>query len=170
MPQSQFEQLDPNLIKTHRGKSYVGISTGAAIFNQKGLLFLAKRSLNARDEHGTWDVCGGGLEWGLTLEENMRQEMLEEFNITTSSPLHYLRLKEAFRTDHMGHKTHWLSIGYIVILSNDEVVQVKINEPDKFDEMGWFSLDNLPSPLHSLITPELIAMIKDTYHKVTATN
>lgn len=165
-----FEQLDPSLIKTHRGKSYVGISTGAAIFNQKGELFLAKRSQNARDEHGTWDVCGGGLEWGLTLEENMRQEMLEEFNIITNSPLHYVRLKEAFRTDQKGHKTHWLSIGYIVILSNDEVAQIKINEPDKFDEMGWFSLDELPTPLHSLITPELVDLLKVTYQKVTTTN
>jgi ADP-ribose pyrophosphatase YjhB (NUDIX family) len=125
-------------------------------------------SAYARDEHGTWDVCGGGLEWGMTLEQNMHQEMLEEFNITTKSPLHFLRLKEAFRTDESGDKTHWLSIGYLVILSEEEVSAVRINEPDKFDELGWFNLDNLPTPLHSLITPELITLIKNTYAKVTA--
>ncbi len=156
-----FNTLDPNTLRTHKGKSFVGISTGVAIFNTRGQLFLAKRSTGARDEHGAWDVCGGGLEWGLTLEENMRQEMLEEFNIVTDAPLHFLRLKEAFRTDQEGDKTHWLSISYLVVLSNEEAARVRINEPDKFDEMGWFDLDNLPSPLHSLITPEVITLLQE---------
>jgi DNA helicase-2/ATP-dependent DNA helicase PcrA len=95
-------------------------------------------------------------------------KMLEKFNITTKSPLHFLRLKEAFKTDESGDKTHWLSIGYLVILSEEEVSAMRINEPDKFDELGWFNLDNLPTPLHSLITPELITLIKNTYAKVTA--
>ena len=164
----KFEKLDPELLRAHKGKSFVGISTGAAIFNSSGQLFLAKRSTGARDEHGAWDVCGGGLEWGLTLEENMRQEMLEEFNITTTSPLHFLRLKEAFRTDHEGTKTHWLSIAYVVRLTDEEAVRVRINEPDKFDELGWFDLHNLPSPLHSLITPEVVELLQQKYSEITS--
>ncbi len=163
-----FSKLDSEILRAHKGKSFVGISTGAAIFNTRGQLFLAKRSTGARDEHGAWDVCGGGLEVGLTLEENMRQEMLEEFNITTDAPLHFLRFKEAFRTDQDGDKTHWLSIGYVVVLSDQEIAYIRINEPDKFDEIGWFDLDNLPSPLHSLITPEFITLISQKYTEISA--
>ena len=33
--------------------------------------------------------------------------------------------------------------------------QVKIGEPDKFDDIGWFEIDNLPDKLHSQIRAHL---------------
>ena len=57
-----LEKLDSKTVREHTGFSFVGVATAAAIFNEQGQIFLAKRSNNARDEKCTWDICGGGLE------------------------------------------------------------------------------------------------------------
>lgn len=44
-----------------------------------------------------------------------------------------------------GKKSHWLSIPFFVKVNPDEV---KNNEPEKIDEIGWFVIDKLPEPLH----------------------
>jgi hypothetical protein len=38
--------------------------------------------------------------------------------------------------------------------------KVKNNEPEKIDEIGWFSLDKLPSPLHSQTRDEVSLLKK----------
>ena len=45
-----------------------------------------------------------------------------------------------------GVKTHWVAIPFFVKV--DPRV-VKNNEPHKIEEIGWFTIDNLPEPLHS---------------------
>ena len=50
--------------------------------------------------------------------------------------------------EHNGTKTHWIALDHKVLVDRGKV---KNGEPHKFDEIGWFKLDNLPSPLHSQI-------------------
>ncbi|MFH1246495.1 MAG: NUDIX domain-containing protein [Candidatus Liptonbacteria bacterium] len=52
---------------------------------------------------------------------------------------------DIFREYH-GTKTHWVAIPFFVKVKPEEV---KNNEPEKIDEIGWFTLDKLPKPLHS---------------------
>ncbi len=144
-----LDRLPPEVLRAHKGKSFVGVTTAVAIFNRKGQIFLAQRSQNARDEHGRWDICGGGLKWGTRIEDNIRREMKEEFDAVSSSPLEFIGIREAFRTDEAGDKTHWVATDYAVILSEAESDGVKIIETDIFDDSGWFYMDKLPSPLHS---------------------
>jgi ADP-ribose pyrophosphatase YjhB (NUDIX family) len=158
-----MNKLDAETLRIHKGKSFVGVSTAVAIFNQKGQLFLAQRSENTRDEHGRWDVCGGGLKWGNTLEDNARRELLEEFAVESKSPLIQNGIRQAFRTDQHGDKTHWICIDFIIVLDQSEVEQVKINEPENFNDCGWFYLSNLPSPLHSVISDEYISKIRNAF-------
>lgn len=162
-----FDKLDAVTLRKHKGKSFVGASTAAAIFNQKGQIFLAKRSTNARDEHGRWDVCGGGLKWGVPVQDNMRREMAEEFAVESAEPLHFLGFREAFRTDQHGDKTHWVCLDHIIILTDAEAEKVCINEPENFDESGWFDLNSLPSPLHSVISADLIGKLKQKLAELT---
>ncbi len=157
-----MEKLDSELLRAHKGKSFVGVSTAVAIFNPKGQIFMAQRSKNARDEHGRWDVCGGGLKWGFTISDNARREMKEEFNVDSESPLIPIGIREAFRIDQHGDKTHWVCIDHIVILTADEAEQVKIMEEDIFSDSGWYDLDELPNPLHSVIDDKLIQKLKQT--------
>ena len=45
-----------------------------------------------------------------------------------------------------GIETHWIAIPFFVKVDPEEV---KNNEPHKIEELGWFTLDALPQPLHS---------------------
>lgn len=155
-----MEKLDAETLRAHKGKSFVGVSTAVAIFNNRGEVFLAQRSKNTRDEHGRWDVCGGGLKWGNKIEDNARREMEEEFGVDTKEPLYPIGVREAFRTDPVGDKTHWVCHDFIVVLTDEEAEKVCIKEEDMFDDCGWFDLDKLPSPLHSVIDDKFIDRLK----------
>ena len=80
--------------------------------------------------------------------------MQEEFNVASNAELRSVGVHQAFRISDAGEPTHWLSIDHIIILDNGEADIIKINEPNKFDDSGWFDFGHLPSPLHSQLTPE----------------
>src|SRR3989338_8526780 len=112
--------------------------------NGKGDFLFHKRSKNCRDEQGRWDPGSGELEHGVTLEENVLREVMEEYGavgeIQERLPAH-----DIFR-EFDNKKTHWLAVPFFVHVRPEDV---RLNEPDKMDEFGWFRLGNLPSPLHS---------------------
>ena len=108
---------------------------------------MAKRSQAARDEKGRWDIGGGGLDWGLTAEENVIKEVQEEY-AATPLKVDFLGYRDVFRTLPDATQTHWLALDFAVLVDADDVM---INEPHKFDDSGWFTLDKLPKPLHSQI-------------------
>lgn len=128
----------------NKGVDYVGISVSYMCHDGKGNFLLNKRSKNCRDEHGTWDFGGGGLDFGYSVEDLMKKELMEEYCI---SPLNYefLGYLDIFRNLD-GKDTHWISLEFLVEVDREKV---KNGEPHKFDELGWFRLDNLPSPAHS---------------------
>ncbi len=164
------ERLPADVIRAHKGKSFVGVSTAIAILNKRGELFMAKRSENTRDEHGTWDICGGGLKWGVNLQDNIVREMSEEFAVKTNEPLHFLGVREAFRVDQHNEDTHWVCIDYLVVVTDEESANVRINESDNFTDSGWFSLEKLPTPRHSVLTDDYFLRLNSYFNKlVTAT-
>ena len=61
-----------------------------------------------------------------------------------------------------GIDTHWLALPFIVKVNPN---QVKNNEPDKIEELGWFTLDNLPQPLHSALDKDIIQTNRIEYLK-----
>jgi mutator protein MutT len=128
-----------------KGIDYIGVAAGAMILNEQGRLFLAKRSQTVRNERGHWETPGGSVEFGETLEEATRREMREEYGVE-------IDIIEAFpAADHLipAEKQHWVAITYLARLKPGQVPRVM--EPEKCDEIGWFSLDALPQPL-SIIT------------------
>ncbi len=126
------------------GFDYIGISTPFYCNDGKGNFLLHKRSKNCRDEEGRWDPGSGELLHGVTLESNVLREVMEEYGcqgeIQERLPAH-----DIFR-EYNGKKTHWLAVPFFVKV---DPALVRMNEPDKMDEIGWFRLDNLPSPLHT---------------------
>jgi 8-oxo-dGTP diphosphatase len=146
-----YEKLSADELRLHKGKSFTGISTAFVCYDEDGRVLLAKRSKNARDEHGNWDMGAGGLKFGQTLEQNLWREVKEEYNF---SPLKtdFIGYVDAFRIAPDGEPTHWLAMYFAVKVKASEF---KVNEPEMIDEYGWFTLDNLPTPLHTQITPFL---------------
>lgn len=125
------------------GIDYVGITTVFFCHDGKGNFLFHKRSNKCRDEHGRWDLGSGKLEHGLTLRENVLKEVLEEYGCEGIIQ-EELPPIDIFR-EHNGNKTHWLAVSFFILVSPDEV---KNNEPDKMEEIGWFKLGEFPTPLH----------------------
>ncbi|HEX9153712.1 MAG TPA: NUDIX domain-containing protein [Candidatus Saccharimonadales bacterium] len=140
-----FTKLSPEDIRKHKGASFTGITTVFWCYDVNGRLFLARRSNNSRDEQGRWDPGAGGLKHGQTLEENVRRELKEEYDVEPLR-LDFIGYRDVFRELEDGTPTHWLAMDFAARVDPQKL---RIAEPDMFDDSGWFVLDELPSPLHS---------------------
>lgn len=126
------------------GIDYVGITTVFFCHDGKGNFLFHKRSNKTRDEHGKWDTGSGKLEHGLTLQENVLKEVLEEYGCKGEIQEELPPL-DVFR-EHNGAKTHWLAVLFFILV---DPAEAKNNEPDKMEEIGWFKVGEFPKPLHS---------------------
>lgn len=124
-----------------RGVDYIGVSVGALIFNNKGEVFLNKRSKHTRNEQGCWEAPGGAVNFGELREDAIKREVKEEFGVDIEI------IKTLQTSDEIlpKYKQHWVATTYIVKIKKGQ--KPKIMEPHKCDGIGWFPLDNLPSPL-----------------------
>ena len=126
------------------GFEYIGITTPFYCHDGNGNILMHKRTAQCRDEHFRWDPGSGKLEHNLSLEENVLQEVFEEYGckgkIEGQLPAH-----DIFRKQN-GQMTHWLAVPFFVKVNPKKV---KNNEPHKMSELGWFKLSKLPKPLHS---------------------
>lgn len=138
-----------------KGVDYTGISIVFACHDGEGNFLLSKRSAQCRDEHGTWDPGGGGVEFGDTIEMTLKKEIAEEY-CTDVLAFERLGYRDVHR-EHEGAKTHWLALDFKVLIDRSKV---KNGEPHKIGELGWFTLDALPSPMHSQ-WPVFFALYKD---------
>ena len=128
------------------GIDYIGISIVFVCHDEKGNVLLQKRSTRARDEQGRWDCGGGKFDQNSSPEETLRKEIKEEYCADVLD-FKFMGYRDVHR-EHNGEKTHWLALDFSVLVDPS---QVKNGEPHKFDEIGWFTLDTLPSPLHSQV-------------------
>ncbi|MBP9820632.1 NUDIX domain-containing protein [Candidatus Saccharibacteria bacterium] len=147
-----FQKLTAKTLRKHKGLSFTGIVTTFYCHDGNGNFLLQKRSKNTRDEQGKWDFGGGGLKHGYNLIDNVKREIKEEYGVDTLK-IDFIGYFEEFRpTKYNKTNSHWLAMIFCVLVDKNKV---KINEPDKIDELDWFKLNNLPSPLHSQIQSEL---------------
>jgi len=137
------------------GVDFIGICVNYLCHDGKGRFLFNKRSQEARDERERWDCGGGKLEFGKTVVENLQQEIQEEYCADVLE-YEFLGYRDVFR-EYEGKKTHWLAVDFKVLV---DPAQVRNGEPHKFDEIGWFSIDALPTPLHSQI-PTMLEKYKE---------
>jgi hypothetical protein len=94
------------------GIDYIGISTPFYCNDGKGRFVLHKRSVKCRDEHSAWDPGSGQLEFGLSPEENVLKEVMEEYGcrgiIQEQVPTHTI-----IRNSN-GKVTHWLAVPFFI--------------------------------------------------------
>lgn len=138
-----------------KGIDFVGNSIIYICHDGQGHYLMQKRGIRARDEHNTWDFGGGALELGDTVAHTLRKEIKEEYG-TTVLNYEFLGFRGVHR-EHQGQKTHWIALDFKVLVDRS---QVRNGEPDKFDEIGWFSLDKMPEMLHSQL-PFFLNKYKD---------
>ncbi len=115
-----------------------------------GRYLLHKRSANARDEQGCWDVGGGSVEHGELLEDALRREIQEEYGAEIIDH-EFLGFREVHRIVN-GTPTHWIAFDFKVHIDPSRVSN---GDPQKIDEIDWFEITSLPDPLHSQIPTAL---------------
>lgn len=127
-----------------KGEDYTGVSIIYFCHDGNGNFLFNKRSKNCRDEHGNWDCGGGGLEFCDEVEEALKKEIKEEYCATVLKS-EFLGFRDVHRECN-GKKSHWIALDFKVMISRNEA---RNGEPHKFEEIGWFKINNLPKPLHS---------------------
>ncbi len=135
----------PPQVDLRRGIDHIGVTVCFVVHDGKGKILLQKRSQNCRDERGNWDIGGGAVEFGESIEAAVEREIREEL-LTQALDIKFLGAYDAHRMNHEKEKTHWIALVHAIHV---DPKQVQIGEPHKIDEIGWFSAQNLPSPVHS---------------------
>jgi ADP-ribose pyrophosphatase YjhB (NUDIX family) len=128
-----------------KGIDHIGVSVIFFCHDGKGNFLSNKRTGKTRDEHGRWDLGGGGVNFGESALNALKREIKEEY-CTDVLKAEFLGYRDVFRTDEKKRKTHWLALDYKVLVDRKKV---RNGEPKKSSEVGWFTLKKLPSPVHS---------------------
>lgn len=120
------------------GKDYIGVGAGAVILNDKNKILLLKRLRNP--EIGKWSIPGGKIDFMEEAESAVIREIKEELGITVEVE------KLLGITSHIlrEEKEHWFAPAYLVKITDGVP---KNMEPEKHEEINWFSLESLPADL-----------------------
>ena len=127
-----------------KGEDFTGVAVVYFCHDGKGNVLFSKRGTNSRDEQGTWDIGGGGVEFSDTIINTLKKEIAEEY-CTDVLDYEFLGYRDVHRK-HNGKKTHWVTLDFKVLVDREKA---KNGEPHKFDAVEWFTLEKLPSPLIS---------------------
>lgn len=119
-----------------KGIDYIGVGTGAMIFNQEGKVFLAQRGPKARNEQGKWDFPGGSVEFGERVEDAIVREIFEEHSIE----IEVIELLEVCNHIILEENQHWVSPSFIARHKSGEA---KIMEPEKCTDIRWLGLSEI---------------------------
>jgi 8-oxo-dGTP diphosphatase len=119
---------------------YIGVGVAAIILNNNKEILLQLRGPKAKNERGLWKLPGGAIEYGEKAEEALKRELKEELGIEVKI------IKQVFFLDDILKKEnqHWLVPFYLCQIKKGIP---KILEPEKFTQIAWFSLKNLPKNL-----------------------
>ena len=64
----------------NQGVDHIGVCVVYFCHNGENKVLMAKRSVNAHDEQGRWDIGGAGMEFGEKADQTLRREIKEEYN------------------------------------------------------------------------------------------
>ena len=115
----------------------VAVGVGVIVYKE-GKLLLMKRK-NAHGD-GTWSLPGGHLEKNETFKQCAIRETMEETGMSVN-PLRIVSVSNDIMSE---YGNHYVTLG-VIAEHVDGVPEIK--EPHKCDSMGWFALEELPSPL-----------------------
>lgn len=138
-----------------KGTDFTGITIVYFCHDGKGNFIMAQRNRNTRDEHGKWDIGGGALEFGETVQGTLKKEIKEEYGTNVLS-FEFLGFRDVHRTRE-GRPTHWVALDFKVLI---DPKKVKNGEPNKFDKVKFVTFKTVPSPIHSQL-PTFLKRYKD---------
>ena len=140
------------------GVDCVGVGIGAAIVNPEGKLFLALRSMKAKNERGLWETPGGGSEFGETMKQTVIREMKEEYGILVT-PIQLLHTYDHILKE---DGQHWIAVTFLCKIKSGKPT---IKEPAKCEDIGWYSLEEAKKLPLTHTAKKDIAELKRIYPK-----
>jgi 8-oxo-dGTP diphosphatase len=116
-------------------------SVGALVFDGADRVLLSLRGAGARNEAHHWEFPGGSVAFGETLLAAVHRELHEEHGIEIEVDGGLLCV-----VDHLlpNERQHWVAVAY---MARHVGGTAEVREPDRCDDVGWFPLGDLPSPL-----------------------
>lgn len=117
-------------------ENIVKVGVGA-IVRRNGKVLVGKRIVN--HGKGTWCFPGGYLEHGETFEQCAKRETLEEAGISIRNIRFGTATNDIFESGE-----HYITI---YMICDYDKGKVRVMEPEKMIEWGWFEWNKLPKPL-----------------------
>jgi len=116
------------------------VGIGILIQNENGEVLLGLR----KSSHGSgeWGFPGGHLEFGETIFETSKREVMEETGLEVDE-FELISINEELRYIKTDNK-HYLGIG---VLAKYKTGEPKCMEPGKCVEWKWFGMDKFPEKL-----------------------
>ncbi|WP_137131227.1 NUDIX domain-containing protein [Rhizobium sp. FY34] len=131
------------------GIDFPGFGVGLVIRRQDGKILLYKRM--KAPEAGHWNIVGGKVD----LMEHSSEAAMREAEEETGLSIGSVRLLGITEQCIAADRQHWISVLY---LAEQFTGEPSLTEPDKLSDMGWFSADDLPSPL-SVFAQEAVRLL-----------
>ncbi|MEK8034000.1 NUDIX domain-containing protein [Ideonella sp. DXS29W] len=120
---------------------------------REGLVLLGLRQ--GAHGAGTWGLPGGHLEFGESIEQCARREVLEETG---------LEIQEVSRGTYSNDVFDGKHYVTLFVAARCKSGEPRVLEPDKCVRWGWFRWSDLPSPLF-----QPLASVRDAGYRPVAT-
>jgi 8-oxo-dGTP diphosphatase len=112
---------------------------GVGVFVKRDGKFLMQKRKGKHGD-GTWSLPGGHLEFGETPEECAAREVMEETGVRISN-----FCRGPYTNDYFDAEgKHYITL---FIVSEYESGEPRILEPETTEDLGWFTIGDLPGPL-----------------------
>ncbi len=139
-----------------KGVDYIGVGVGVALFNDEGKILITKRGQKAQNDRGKWEIPGGAVEYGETLEDAAVREIKEENDVD----IEVVELLGIYNHLLKEEGQHWVAPTFVCRHVGGEP---KIMEPDKCEAVGWYSVDEALRLDLSDITRHNVELIVEKY-------
>lgn len=113
--------------------------TACGFLHKNGKLFIAKRADTKQFLPGKYELPGGHIEFGETMEDGLAREFQEEFGvkIAVGDPLYAF----AYERNKDGIDLHVIEVIYFVTLADDD--QMITLNPEDHSEYMWITADEI---------------------------
>ncbi len=113
---------------------------GVAVIVRRGNTVLLGKRRSRSHGDGVWQFPGGHLEWGESVFDCARREVLEETGLVVAVEGQGPYTNDVFEAEGKHYVT-------LFVLARSDAGDPQRCEPDKCDEWRWCTWDALPEPL-----------------------